>query len=176
MLLITERNVSHMVEILHLCCMITKGKSNPYLKGKLRSIANYTIRKMMNSPSIDEKKKIEFITSIKRTIPEAIYLSFPLSIIDGLKQLRGAKYTESNLGNSFIDILDRLKKGQLVLFSGTPCQVNGLETFLRKDYDNLVCVDFVCHGVPPLRRTGRAILSGFILLETSCPCNGWIEA
>lgn len=65
-----------------------------------------------------------------------------------LYKLRGAKYAESNLGNSFIDILDRLKKGQFVLFSGTPCQVAGLKSFLRKDYDNLFCVDFVCHGVP----------------------------
>ena len=67
---------------------------------------------------------------------------------DELYRLRGAKYAESSLGNSFIDILDRLKKGQLVLFSGTPCQVAGLKSFVRKDFDNLICVDFVCHGIP----------------------------
>lgn len=65
-----------------------------------------------------------------------------------LQKLRGAKYSESNLGNTFTDVLARLKEGQLVLFSGTPCQVAGLKSFVRKDYDNLFCVDFICHGVP----------------------------
>lgn len=68
--------------------------------------------------------------------------------IDDLQKLRGAKYAESNLGNSFVDILDKLKQGQFVLFSGTPCQVAGLKSFVRKDFNNLICVDFVCHGVP----------------------------
>lgn len=67
---------------------------------------------------------------------------------DDLYRLRGAKYAESNLGIIFQEILKRLQQGQLVLFSGTPCQVAGLKSFLRKDYDNLFCVDFVCHGVP----------------------------
>lgn len=68
--------------------------------------------------------------------------------IEDLQKLRGAKYAESNLGNSFVEILDRLKQGQLVVFSGTPCQVAGLKSFVKKDYENLLCVDFVCHGVP----------------------------
>lgn len=68
--------------------------------------------------------------------------------IDDLQKLRGAKYAESNLGSLFDEILDRLKRGQLVLFSGTPCQVAGLKSFVRKDYNNLICIDFVCHGVP----------------------------
>ena len=68
--------------------------------------------------------------------------------IDDLYKLRGAKYAESCLGNSFGKILDRLKQGQEVLFSGTPCQVAGLKSFLKKDYENLFCIDFVCHGVP----------------------------
>ena len=68
--------------------------------------------------------------------------------IDDLQKLRGAKYAESNLENTFAEILDRLKHGQFVLFSGTPCQVAGLKSFVRKDYNNLICIDFVCHGVP----------------------------
>lgn len=68
--------------------------------------------------------------------------------IEDLQKLRGAKYAESNLGSSFPEILDRLKNGQLVSFSGTPCQVAGLKSFVRKDYNNLICIDFVCHGVP----------------------------
>ena len=68
--------------------------------------------------------------------------------IDDLQKLRGAKYAESNLSDLFIEILDRLKKGQFVLFSGTSCQVAGLKAFVGKDFNNLICVDFVCHGVP----------------------------
>lgn len=65
-----------------------------------------------------------------------------------LSNLRGAKYAQSDLGNSFYEIRDRLKNGQQVLFSGTPCQVAGLKSFLQKDFANLICLDFVCHGVP----------------------------
>lgn len=65
-----------------------------------------------------------------------------------LSKLRGAKYAQSDLGTCFTDILSRLKDGQKVLFSGTPCQVAGLKAFLRKPYSNLFTVDFVCHGVP----------------------------
>lgn len=65
-----------------------------------------------------------------------------------LAKLRGAKYAQSTLGSTFREVKARLIQGQQVLFSGTPCQVAGLKSFLRKDYDNLLTVDFVCHGVP----------------------------
>ena len=41
-----------------------------------------------------------------------------------------------------------LQAGKLVLFTGTGCQVNGLKNFLGKEYDNLMCVDVICHGAP----------------------------
>ena len=65
-----------------------------------------------------------------------------------LYKLRGAKYAQSNLDGCFTDVLQRLKRGQKVLFSGTPCQVAGLKSFLQKPYSELFTVDFVCHGVP----------------------------
>lgn len=71
-----------------------------------------------------------------------------LGDVADLWKMRGAKYSESDLGASFADILARLQNGQKVLFSGTPCQVAGLKAFFKKEYDNLYCVDFVCHGVP----------------------------
>ena len=66
----------------------------------------------------------------------------------GLKDFRGSKYTQSNLMESFRECRDFLKAGGLVLFSGTPCQIAGLQSFLRKPYENLLLVDFICHGVP----------------------------
>lgn len=65
-----------------------------------------------------------------------------------LKRLRGSKYVQSNVGNSYTVAEKFLKDGKEVLFSGTPCQIAGLKRFLRKEYKNLKTVDFVCHGVP----------------------------
>lgn len=65
-----------------------------------------------------------------------------------LAKLRGAKYAQSSLTNVFPEVKARLNQGQNVLFSGTPCQVGGLKAYLRKDYGNLLTVDFVCHSVP----------------------------
>lgn len=68
--------------------------------------------------------------------------------IEQLAKLRGAKYVQSRLDNCFAKVRCCLNQGQLVLFSGLPCQIAGLKSFLKKDYDNLICADFVCHGVP----------------------------
>ena len=65
-----------------------------------------------------------------------------------LAKLRGAKYAQSDLRGIFAEVKAMLDNGQQVLFSGTPCQVGGLKAYLRKDYVNLVTVDFVCHSVP----------------------------
>ena len=72
--------------------------------------------------------------------------------IDELGKLRGSKYVQSYIGNSYRDAEHKLKNGQLVLFTGTPCQIKGLKFFLRKDYPNLLTVDFICHGVPSPKR------------------------
>ncbi|MBQ4406184.1 MAG: Coenzyme F420 hydrogenase/dehydrogenase, beta subunit C-terminal domain [Bacteroidales bacterium] len=68
--------------------------------------------------------------------------------LDGLKDFRGSKYLQSNIHESFKECERFLKAGETVLFSGTPCQIQGLKKYLRKEYDNLLTVDFICHGVP----------------------------
>ena len=65
-----------------------------------------------------------------------------------LAAFRGSKYVQSVIGDTFLQAERFLKSGRQVLFSGTPCQIAGLRRFLRRDYDHLLCVDFVCHGVP----------------------------
>lgn len=67
---------------------------------------------------------------------------------EGLAPFRGSKYVQSNIGNSYKQVEKFLKTGREVMFTGTPCQIAGLKKFLRKEYDNLLAVDFVCHGVP----------------------------
>lgn len=68
--------------------------------------------------------------------------------IEGLANFRGSKYVQSDIGNCFNEAREFLKKGRLVLFTGTPCQIAGLKLFLRKEYENLITVDVACHGVP----------------------------
>lgn len=68
--------------------------------------------------------------------------------IDDRNKMRGSKYIQSDLGDTFRSVKDDLQGGKKVLFSGTSCQVAGLKNFLGKKYENLICVDIVCHGVP----------------------------
>lgn len=68
--------------------------------------------------------------------------------LDGLSVFLGSKYVQSKIGNTYKLAEQFLKDGRKVLFSGTPCQIVGLKKYLRKEYDNLLTVDFVCHGVP----------------------------
>lgn len=68
--------------------------------------------------------------------------------LEGLAVFRGSKYVQSRIGNTYQKAESFLKSGKKVLFSGTPCQIAGLKRFLKKDYDNLITVDFICHGVP----------------------------
>lgn len=65
-----------------------------------------------------------------------------------VQAMRGSKYVQSDLGNCFKQVKDELRKGTLVYFTGVGCQVAGLYAYLRKDYDNLITSDIVCHGIP----------------------------
>ena len=67
--------------------------------------------------------------------------------VEDLAKLRGSKYAQSNLGDTFVKIKKLLQEGKVVFFSGTPCQVAGLKKYLKLDYRNLYCLDFICHGV-----------------------------
>ena len=65
-----------------------------------------------------------------------------------LAPMRGSKYVQSDLGDSFHQVKELLDTGTPVLFSGVPCQVDGLKRYLGRDYENLLTCDLVCHGVP----------------------------
>ena len=69
-------------------------------------------------------------------------------IMEEVAAFRGSKYVQSQIGTSFQDADNFLKIGRKVLFSGTPCQIAGLKSYLGKEYPGLLTVDFVCHGVP----------------------------
>ena len=68
--------------------------------------------------------------------------------IEDLKKIRKSKYVQSDLGNCFPAIRSLLEEKTSVLFSGTPCQIAGLKSYLKKNYDNLYLIDILCHSVP----------------------------
>lgn len=60
----------------------------------------------------------------------------------------GSKYLQARVETAYKDAETYLKAGKKLLFTGSPCQIAGLHSFLRKDYPNLLTVDFLCHGAP----------------------------
>lgn len=71
-----------------------------------------------------------------------------ISKIVDLPTLQNSKYVQSNTIGIYKKTRELLSKGELVLFSGTPCQVAALNSFLDGEYDNLITVDVVCNGIP----------------------------
>lgn len=84
------------------------------------------------------------------TMSEDCYFAEFISVTDekGLIKLRGSKYLQAKVGNTYKRVRSDLLDGRFVLFTGTGCQISGLKYYLGKDYDNLICVDVICHGAP----------------------------
>lgn len=72
--------------------------------------------------------------------------------IDDLVKIQGSKYQQGNLTSIYNHVKDKLDKNKTVLFSGAPCQVAALYSFLGKykKYDNLITIDIVCGGFPSI--------------------------
>lgn len=68
--------------------------------------------------------------------------------VDGLQALQGSKYVQSDTGTTYKNAKEDLLAGKQVLYSGTPCQIAGLRSYLGKAYDNLLTMEVICHGVP----------------------------
>ena len=97
-------------------------------------VANYTLdnKGIVVGAAFDEDNHLKHISVEKK---------------EDLDLLRKSKYLQSDLDNIFKYIKEQIKTRK-VLFVGTPCQVAGLKMFLKKDYENLICIDLICHGVP----------------------------
>lgn len=97
---------------------------------------------------------------------------------DGIELFRGSKYAQSFIGETYIQAKNFLKKGKIVLFSGTGCQIAGLKFFLKRDYENLLTVEIVCHSVPSplLWRKYRDEIAGgnkLTYVNFRSKINGW---
>lgn len=72
--------------------------------------------------------------------------------IEGIEKFKGSKYVQSVVGEEiYSNVRSFLKKDRFVLFIGTPCQIAGLQSYLKQSYENLITVDLICHGVSPTR-------------------------
>lgn len=116
---------------------------------------NHDIRKSSSSGGIFSllAKKIldENGIVIGAAMSEDFYYAKHIAVTseDDLKLLRGSKYIQSYTGNIFETVKNALLNNKKVLFSGTPCQVVGLKSYLPETLqENLLTVDFICHGVP----------------------------
>lgn len=70
------------------------------------------------------------------------------SSADELHKLRGSKYLQAEVHETYLAVKNDLEAGRQVLFSGVPCQINALKLFLHREYDHLYCAEVVCHGTP----------------------------
>jgi coenzyme F420-reducing hydrogenase beta subunit len=98
-------------------------------------IANYVLSKggvVFGAVSL----KIDYVKHIK------------VSSYDELPPVRKSKYLQSDIGLSYRDAEEELKKDKVLLYTGTPCQIAGLRSFLGRDYDTLITCDLMCMGVP----------------------------
>ena len=69
-------------------------------------------------------------------------------LLEEVAPMLGSKYLQCDTRNTFQECKEYLKQDKYVLYSGTPCQIEGLHKFLGKSYENLFTLDFICHGVP----------------------------
>ena len=82
-----------------------------------------------------------------------------------LTRLQGSKYVQSKMGSIYKNVKEDLEEGRVVLFSGTPCQIDALNSYLKnREKNNLFTVDIICHGTPSAKlfaeylNTSRKIL------------------
>lgn len=113
----------------------TKSKLSKASSGSIfELVANYVLDSngIVIGAAFDEKNKLKHMAVTKA---------------EDLEKLKGSKYLQSDLEYVFKFIKEKLRDN-IILFVGTPCQVAGLKAYIKNDFNNLICIDVVCHGVP----------------------------
>lgn len=80
--------------------------------------------------------------------PDKLVSHIRIDAIKELPLLQGSKYLQSRMGNVYSEVKSDLEQKKQVLFSGTPCQIAGLKSYLGHDHPLLLCTEIICHGVP----------------------------
>jgi coenzyme F420-reducing hydrogenase beta subunit len=140
-----------------LCNTLCPAQNNPETKDESRCYAAWNkdkeVRKTSSSGGIFSLLAESILKEEGFVVGAAFDEDFVvkqriISSIDGLAELVGSKYVQSDVGNTFSETEKILKSGKKVLYSGTPCQIAGLNSYLRKSYENLITIDVLCHAVP----------------------------
>lgn len=135
------------------CPIINFSKS----KGLLEAYASYNLNEDIREKSSSGGMFTALAEYVLRNegIVFGVEFSTNLEVIhclvrneEELNKIRGSKYVQSKIGDTYSQAKEYLEKNRIVLFSGTPCQIQGLKHYLQKDYENLLCIDLICHGVP----------------------------
>lgn len=103
--------------------------------GMFSLLMKFVIEKKGVVFGVQYDKELNVIHSSARTIEECY-------------KFRESKYVRSLLGDSFLDVKKLLEQNKYVLFTGTPCQIAGLNTFLGKEYEKLITCEIICHANP----------------------------
>lgn len=106
--------------------------------GAFTALADRTIADggaVVSAAFSEDHRRVEFMTSDELPVD----------------RFRRSKYVESLVSDAFSKVENLLEQGRSVLFCGTPCQIAGLKAFLGKDYEKLLCCDFICGGLPSHR-------------------------
>lgn len=114
---------------------------------------------------------------------EKLYLSHKgVDSVEELCVLQGSKYIQSDTKLCFREIKELLTSNRTVLFCGTPCQVEGLLSYLKKPYKNLYTLDLICHGVPSpkawqeyIKHQEREFSSKVYSASFRDKSNGWVS-
>lgn len=99
--------------------------------------------------------------------------------VGDLSSIRSSKYIQAKMGDSYRLVKKDLQDGYKVLFSGTGCQINGLKCYLKNNYENLVCVDVICHGVPSPKLWSKYVKAKeqkngkLVNVNFRCKTSGW---
>lgn len=160
---IDEKGFSYPVINEEKCIDCGKCKKRCPLRNDIKQIDGQKVYALKNKNDKIRKNSSSggfFFELAKRTIKEngivygAVYnekldvIHSKVDNVDELYKLQTSKYVQSDINLCYKEIEENLNDKKLILFSGTPCQVFGLNKFLGKNYDNLITCDFVCHGVP----------------------------
>ena len=97
---------------------------------------------------------------------------------EDIEKMRRSKYLQSEIGNCYNEVKKILNDDKKVLFTGTPCQIAGLKSFLKKEYENLFTLEIICHATPSpkvFRKYLDENLDGeeFVSTDFRDKINGW---
>lgn len=136
-------------------CHVLNRPEQDLSKQKTYAVINYEDRKKSSSGGAFSMFA-RYVLGKGGVVFGAAYDPFPtlkhiaIESLDELDRLRGSKYVQSEIGDTYKQVKDLLKTDRMILYTGTPCQIGGLYAYLGgKRYEGqLITLDLVCHGVP----------------------------